>query len=218
MHFTQDCRHYFADKGPSSQSYGFPVVMYGCESWTIEKAESRRIDDFDLWCWRRLLSPLDCKEIKRVNSKRNQSSIFIGRTDAEAETPTLWPSDAKSQLIRKDPGAGKDWRQEEKGATEDAIVGWHHWLNGHDFEQTLGDGDGQGSLGCCSPWDRKELDTTELLNTTTIWELSLFDRWDAAWFMNLLIRAIRSSHLLSWILFINRIEREIHTLMSREDK
>ena len=100
-----------------------------------------------------LESPLDCKEIKPVHPKGNQSWIFIGRTDAEAEAPVIWPPDAKSQLIiRKDPDAGKDWRQEEKGTTEDEMVGWHHWLNGREFEKTLGDSEGQGSLVCCSPW------------------------------------------------------------------
>ena len=107
-----------------------------------------------------LESPLDFKEIKLVNPKGNQSWIFIGRTDAEAEAPTLWPPDVKSQLIRKDSDAGKDWEQEEKGATEDEMVGWHHWLNGHEFEQTPGDSEGQGSLACCSSWDHKVLDTT----------------------------------------------------------
>ena len=87
--------------------------------------------------------------------------MFIGSTDAEAETPILWPPDAKNQLIGKDPDAGKDRRWEEKGTTEDEMVGWHHGLNGHGFEQTLGDSGGQGSLACCSPWGRKELDTTE---------------------------------------------------------
>ena len=91
----QKQRHYFADKGPSSQAVVFPVVMYGCESWTIQKAEHRRIDASELWCWRRLESPLDCKEIKPVNPKGNQSKVFIGRTDAEAETPILWPRDVK---------------------------------------------------------------------------------------------------------------------------
>ena len=112
----------------------FPVVMYGCESWTIKKAEHRRIDGFELWCWKTLESPLDCKEIKPVNPKGNQSRIFIGRTDAEDEAPILWPPDAKNWLPGKDPVAGKDWRQEEKGTTEDEMVGWHHWLDGHEFE------------------------------------------------------------------------------------
>ena len=123
----------------------FPVVMYGCESWTIKKAECRRTDAFQLWCWRRLLSPLDCKEIKPVNPKGNQSWILIGR--AEAEAPILWQPDVKNWLTRKDPDARKDWRQEEKGTREDEMVGWHHWLDEHAFEQVLGVGDGQGGLG-----------------------------------------------------------------------
>ena len=147
----------------------FPVVMYGCESWTIKKAECRRIDAFKLRCWRRLLrvpwrlSRQENKEIKPVDPKGNQSWIFNGRTDAAAETPILCPSDVKSWLIGKDPDAGKDWRQEEKGTTE--MVGWHQ-LDGHEFEQALGVGDGQRSLACCSPCGCKELDTTKQLNWT----------------------------------------------------
>ena len=139
--------------------------MYGCESWTVKKAEGQRIDAFELWCWRSLLSPLDCK-IKLEHPKGDQSWVFIGRTDVEAETPILWPPHAKSWLIWKDPDAAKDWGQEEKGTTEDEMVKWHHQLDGHEFEQALGFGDGQGSLACCSPWGRKELDTTERLNWT----------------------------------------------------
>ena len=105
--------------------------------------------------------PLDCKKIKPVNTKENQPWIFIGRTRAEA--PILWPPDAKSRLIGKDPDAGKDGGQEEKGMTEDEMVGWHHWLNGCKCEQTPGDGEGQGSLACCSPWGRKESDMTDTL-------------------------------------------------------
>ena len=122
------------------------------------------------WCFwtvvlkKTLESPLDCKEIQLVHPKGNQSWIFIGRTDAEAEVPILWPSDAKSWLLRKDLDAGKEGRQEEKGMAEDKMVGWHHWLNGHEFEQAPGDGEGPGSLACRSPWDCKELDTIELLN------------------------------------------------------
>ena len=130
----------------------FPVVMYECESWTVNKAECRRIDAFELWCWRRLLRvPLDCKEIPPVHPKGDQSWIFIGSTDTEAETPILWPHDAKRQLIGKDSDAGKDWRWEEKGTTEVGMVGCHHQLIGHEFEQALGVGDGQGGLACCSP-------------------------------------------------------------------
>ena len=142
----------------------FPVVMYRCKSWTIKRAEHWRTDAFELWCWRTSESPLDCKEIIPVNPKGNQSWIFIGRTDVEAETPILWPPNGKNWLIGKDPDAGKDWRQEEKRMTEDELVGWHHWLNWHEFEQAPGVGDGQGSLACCSSWGCKELDTTEQLN------------------------------------------------------
>ena len=100
--------------------------------------------------------------------------IFIGRTDAEAEAPILWPPDEKSQLIEKDPAAWKDWRQEEKGATEDEMVGWHHWLNGYEFELTPGDRERQGSLVCCRPWNRKELKTTEQLNNNNHTQQSSF--------------------------------------------
>ena len=139
----------------------FPVVMYGYESWILKKANRQRIDAFELWCWKRLDSPLDCKEIQPVHPKGDQSWVFIGRTDAEAETPIFWPPDAKSCLIGKDPDAGKDRRQEEKRTTEDEMVGWHHQIEGHEFEQAPGVGDGQGGLACCSSWGRKELDTTE---------------------------------------------------------
>ena len=101
-----------------------------------------------------------------------QPWTFTGRTDAEAEAPTLWPHDAKSQLMGKDPDAGKDWGLGEKGAAEDEVVGWHHRLNGHEFEQALGDGEGQGSLACCSPWGCKELDTTEQLNDNNAYQTS----------------------------------------------
>ena len=111
-------------------------------------------------------SPLDYKEVKQVNHKWNQSWIFIGRTDAKAETPILWPLDTKNWLTGKDPDAGKDWRQEENGLTQDEMVGWHHWLDGPEFEQGQGVGDGQGSLACYNPWGCKESDTTEWLNWT----------------------------------------------------
>ena len=113
----------------------FPVVMYGCECWTIKKAERQRIYAFELRCWRRLFRvPLDSKEFISVHPKGNQSWKFIGRTDAETETPILWPPDAKKWFIGKDPDAEKDWIQEEKGMTEDEMVGCHHRLNGHEFE------------------------------------------------------------------------------------
>ena len=115
-----------------------------------------------------LESPLDCKEIQPVHHKGDQSWVFIGSTDIEAETPIFWPPDAKSWLIWKDPDVGKDWRQEEKGTTEDETVRWHHRLNGHEFGWTLGVGDGQGGLACCNSWGHKESDTTERLNWTEL--------------------------------------------------
>ena len=144
----------------------FPVVMYGCESWTVKKAECRRIDAFELWFWRRLLSPLDCKEIQPVHPKGDQSWVFFGRNDAEAETPVLWPPHAKNWLLGKDPDAGRDWGHEEKGMTEDEMAVWHHRLNGHESEWTPGVGDGQGGLACCDSRGPKESDMTERLNWT----------------------------------------------------
>ena len=164
----QKQRHYFAKKVHLVKAMVFPVVMYGCESWTIRKAEGRRIDAFELWCWRRLFleSPLDCKEIQPVHPKGNQPWIFIGRTDAEADDPILWPPDVKTWLIGKDPDTGKDWGQEEKGMTENEMIGWCQWLNGHGFVWTLGVDDGQGGLVCCGSWGHKEFNTTKWLNWT----------------------------------------------------
>jgi len=113
-----------------------------------------------------LENPLDSKKVKPVNPKGNQSWIFIARADAEGEAPIFWPPYAKNWLIWKDPVAGKDWRQEKKGMTKDEMIGWHHWLDGHEFEQALGADDGQGSLACCSPCSHKELDMTDQLNWT----------------------------------------------------
>ena len=138
----------------------------------------KEINPISNWCfWTLVLekafeSHLDCKEIKAVHPKGNQSWIFIGRTDAEA--PILWPPDVKNWLLRKKPDAGKDWRQEEKGTTEGEMVGWHHQLVGHDLEQAPGVGDGQGSLACCSPWGHKESDRTELLNWLAGKKIALF--------------------------------------------
>ena len=136
-------RHYFTYKGPSSQSYDFSSSHLPFKSWTIKKAEHRRIDALKLfpvpWTGKRS-NKLILKEI---------NWLFIGRTDAEA--PTLWPPDGKTWLIGKGPDTGKDWRQKEKGATEDEMVGWHHWLNGHEFEQAPGDSEEQGSPACYSP-------------------------------------------------------------------
>ena len=136
----------------------FPVAMYGCESWTIKKAEILLH-----WC----IGEDSWEEFQPVNPKGNQSWIFTGRTDADAEVPILWPLDAKNWLIRKDPDAGKDWNQEEKGTTQDEKAGWHHWPDGHEFEQISGVGDGQGSLPSCSPWGhRVRHDSATELNWT----------------------------------------------------
>ena len=158
-------RCHFADKGPSSQSYGFSSSRVWV--WELDHKEGWMSKNWCFWTVvleQTLESPLDSKEIKPFNPKGNQSWIFIGRTDAEAEALILWPPDAKSWLILKDPDAGKDWGQ-KKGATEDEMTGWHHWLNGHEFEQTLGDTEGQGSLACC----RKELDSLSDWTTTKIY-------------------------------------------------
>ena len=147
---------------------------------------------------RTLESPLDCKEIKPVNLKGNQSWIFIGSTDAEAEAPILWPYDEKNWHNGKDTDAGKDWRQEEKGITEDGMVGWHHWLNEHDFDQAPGVGDGQGSLACCSPWGYKELDRTEHLN----------------WLKVLMIREFFCGLSWKWLLFtFNPLDNDIYNTL-----
>ena len=154
-------RHYFANKGLSSQSYGFSSSHVWM--WKLDYKESWVQKNWCFWTVvleKTLESPLDCKEIQPVHPKGDQSWVFIRRTDIEAETLILWPPDAKSWLIWKDLDAGKDWRQEEKGMAEDEMAGWHHWLNGYEFEQAPGVGDGQGSLVCCSPWAHKELDMT----------------------------------------------------------
>ena len=162
----------FANKVTSSQSHGFSSSHVWM--WKLDYKESWMLKNWCFWTVvleTTLKGPLDCRKIQPAHPKGNQSWIFIGRTDAEAKTPVLWPPDVKNWLIEKDPDAGKDWRWEEKGMTEDEIVGWGHWLNGHEFEQAPGVGDGQGSLVCFSPWGRKESDTTEPLNWTdrAIW-------------------------------------------------
>ena len=144
----------------------FPVVMYGCENWTIKKAESWRIDAFKLWCWIRLL------KVPWTARRSNQSVLKEISFEYSFEglmlklKLILWPPDAKNQLNGKDPSSRKDWRQEEKRMTEDEMVEWHHQHVGHEFEQALGVDDGQGSLTCCNPWGCKELETTEWLNWT----------------------------------------------------
>ena len=141
-----------------------PVVVYGCESWTIKKAERRRIDAFELWCWRRLLrAPWTAKRSNQSILKEISPEYSL--EGAEIEAPILWSPDAKDRLIWKDPDAGKDQRQ-GKGTTEDKMVGWHHWLDGHELERAPGVSDGQGGLVCCSSWGLKESDTTEQLKWT----------------------------------------------------
>ena len=145
----------------------FPVVMYRCESWTIKKAEYQRMNAFGLWCWRRLLRvPWTSRRSNQSILKEINPEYSLEGYEAEDEMPILWPPVVKKWLIGKDPDAGRDWGQEEKGMTEDEMVGWHHWLNGHEFEWAPGVGDGQRSLACCSPWGCKELDTTKWLNWT----------------------------------------------------
>ena len=161
----QKQRHYFADKGQNSQSYG--VSRSHVQMWELDHKEGWAPKN---WCFQTVVleetleNPLDSKEIKAVSPKGNQPWIFIGRTGAEAKVLVLWLLDSKSWFTGKDADAGKDWRQEEKGMTEDEKVGWHHQLNGHESEQAPGDGDGQGSLACCSPWGRRESAMTEWLN------------------------------------------------------
>ena len=158
--------HYFANKGPSSQGYGFSSSHVWM--WELDYKESWAPKNWCFWTVvleKTLESPLDYKEIQPVHPKGDQSWEYIGRTDVEAETLILWPPDMKNWLIRIDLDAGKNWRQEEKGTTEDEIVGWHHWLSGHEFEQAPGVGDGQGGLACCCPWGHKESSPTPQFKT-----------------------------------------------------
>ena len=158
-------RDYFANKGPSSQGYGFSSGHVWMRELDCEESWAPKNWWFSTVVLEKTLkSPLDCTEIQPVHSKGDQSWVFIGRTDAKAETPILWPPHAKSWLIGKDSDAGRDWGQEEKGMTEDDLTGWHHWLNGYEFGWTQGVDDGQGGLACCNSWGHKELDMTERLN------------------------------------------------------
>ena len=160
--------YYFANKRPSSQGYDFPSGHVWM--WELDCEENWALNNWRFWTValeKTLESPLDCKEIQPVHPK-DQSWVFIGRTDVEAETPVLWPPDVKSWLTEKHPDDGKDWGQEEKGMTEDEMVGWHHWLDGHGFGWTPGVCDGQGGLACCGSWGHKESDTTEWLNWTEL--------------------------------------------------
>ena len=149
------------DKGLSSQGYGFSSSHVWM--WELNYKESWVLKNWYFWTVvleKTLESPLDFKDIQAVHPKESQSWLFIARTDAEAETPILWPPDVKNWLIWKDPDAGKDWRWKEKGMTEDEMVGWHHWHNGHEFQQALGGSEGQGSLASCNSWVGKESDMT----------------------------------------------------------
>ena len=169
MHFAPQCLQESTYYHLYSQSHGFSSSHVWM--WELDTKKARVPKN---WYFRNpvlekmLESPLDCKEIKPVNSKGSQSWIYIGRTDAKAEAPILWPPDSKSRLIGKDLDAEKGWRQEEKGTTEDELVGWHHCLHGHELEQAPGNGERQESLACCSPWGRKESDTTEQLNNNLL--------------------------------------------------
>ena len=146
----------------------FSVVLYGCESWTIKKVEHQRIDAYKLWCWRRLFKVPWARRIsnqsilKEINPDYSLQKLML-----KAKAPILWPPEEKSWLICKDPDAWNDWGHENKGVTEDEMLGWQNRLNGHKFEQILGDSEGQGSLVCCSPWGGKESDTMEQLNDNT---------------------------------------------------
>ena len=152
-----------------SKAIVFPVVMYGCESWTIKKAEHRRIDAFELWCWRRLLKvPWTARRSNQSILKEISPGCSLEGLMLRLKTPVLWPAYMKSWLIGKDSDAGRVWGQEEKGTTEDEMAGWHHGLDGREFEWTLGVGDGQGGLVCCDSWGHKESDTTERLNWTEL--------------------------------------------------
>ena len=173
-------RRHFANKDPYSQGYGLSsshMWMWELdhkEGWVLKNCCLRMVV-----LEKTLESTLESKKIKSVNPKGNQPWILNGRTDAEAEAPVLWPPDVKSQLIRKDPDAGGNWRQKEKRATEDEMVGWHHWLSGHELEQTPRDGEGQGGLECCSPWGRKEQDMTWWLNNNNPPKCFNISRWSS---------------------------------------
>ena len=168
-------RQCFANKCLSSQGYGFSIIHVWM--WELNYKERQAPKNWTVVLETTLESPLDCKEIQPVHPKGDQFWIFIGRTDAEAEIPILWPPDVKNWLIWKDPGVGKDWRQKEKGTTEDEMVGWHHRLNRHEFEQASGFGDVQRSLACCSLWGHRQLELTDQLNQTKLWVIfdSIFD-------------------------------------------
>ena len=170
----------------------FPVVMFGCESWTMKKAEHQRIDAFELWCWESFESPLNCN-IKLVNPKGKQSWIFIGRTDTEPVVLILWLPDGRADSFEKTLMLGKI--EDRRRGWQDEMVGWLHWLSGHEFDRALGIDDGQGSLVCCSLWGHKEVDMTERLN------------WIDAYFV--LFDSVVKQTWLSWVI-INLQGSPIH--------
>ena len=179
--------------------------------WELENKKGWVLKNWCFWTVvleKTLESSLNYKEIQPVHPKGNQSWVFILRTDAEAEAPILWPPDAKNGLIGKDPDAGKDWRQEEQGTTEDEMVGWHHRLNGHEFEQVLGVGDRQGSLVCCSPWGCKTPDMIEQLNWIKHCRHSVIlkDAWKILWLVKSKLP-----------LYFNKYERGVAFLFSQND-
>ena len=157
----------------------FPVVMYGCENWTVKKGECWRIDASELWWWRRLLRvPWTARRSNQSILKEISPEYSLEGLMLKLKPPILWPPDVKNWLIRKDPDAGKDWRWEEKGTTEDEMVGWHHQLHGHGFGQAPGVGDGQGGLACCRPLGQKET----RLSDWTDWFKKKNSNWDCTWF------------------------------------
>ena len=206
-------RHYFANKGPSSQGYGFSSGHVWM--WELDYKESWAPKNWCFWTVvleKTLESPLNCKEIQPVHPEGDQPWVFIGLTDAEAETPILWSPDVKSWLIWKDPDAGKDWGREEKGMTEDEMVGWHHQHNGHGFRWTLGVGDGQGGLACCGSqrvWNywvtelKLKLVKKLIVNFAVIlgflFELSGFSLCGVFW------PAVRDIWWLKWCVFVTQL-------------
>ena len=196
-------RHYLANKGPHSQSYVCSISQVWI--WELDHKEGWVSKNWCFWIVvleKTLESPLDYKEVKPISPKRNQSWIFIGRTDAEAETPILWPHVVKRWLTGKDPG--KDGRQEEKGATENEMVEWYHWLNGNEFGQALGNGEGQGRLACCSPWVCKKSDMTGWLKNNNSFESvkwkwkSLSCVWLVPW---IIVHGILQAKIMEWVDF-----------------
>ena len=222
-------RHYSANKSPSSQSYGFSSSHVWM--WELDYKQSWVPKNWCFWTvvLEKTLKSLGLQgELQPVHPKGNQSWIFIGRTEVEAETPILWPPYGKGWLIWKDPDAGKDWRWEEKGMTGDEMVGWHHCLDGHEFEEALGVGNGQGSLAYCSPWGCKESDLTKRLNWTgkemhlgdlpgSPWQLRLPDWLHRVWVWSLVLVVVQvfspvqllvtpwtAAHQASWSFTVSR--------------